>query len=148
MTENNSTNPLTDLLFTSLDLDPRIQTSLESAKFSHCTPIQALTLATALEGSDIAGQAQTGTGKTAAFLLVVFNQLLKQKNKGYGTNPRSLIVAPTRELAIQIHKDAAAIGKYTDLTLGLAYGGTDYDKQRRILEHLAAARARFEQCRE
>ena len=115
MTENNSTNPLTDVLFKTLDLDPRIQTSLKSAKFTHCTPIQALTLPAALEGSDIAGQAQTGTGKTAAFLLVVFNQLLKQRSKGYGTNPRSLIVATTRELAIQIHRDAMSLGADTGL---------------------------------
>jgi ATP-dependent RNA helicase RhlB len=133
MTENNSTNPLTDVKFKSLDLDPRIQTSLKSAKFTHCTPIQALTLPAALEGSDIAGQAQTGTGKTAAFLLVVFNQLLKQRSKGYGTNPRSLIVAPTRELAIQIHRDAMSLGADTGLKSGLAYGGVDYEKQRKTL---------------
>lgn len=133
MTENNSTNPLTDVLFTSLDLDSRILTSLNSAQFTHCTPIQALTLPTALKGSDIAGQAQTGTGKTAAFLLVVFNQLLKQRSDRYGTNPRSLIVAPTRELAIQIHRDAMKLGADTGLEFGLAYGGVDYEKQRKAL---------------
>jgi len=133
MTENNSTNPLTDVLFTSLDIDPRIQTGLKSAKFSHCTPIQALTFPLALKGNDVAGQAQTGTGKTAAFLLVVFNQLLKQRSEGYGTNPRSLIVAPTRELAIQIHRDALLLGADTGLKSALAYGGVDYDKQRKAL---------------
>jgi len=134
MTENKSTNPLTDVLFTSLDLEPRILTSLGSAKFEHCTPIQALTLPLALEGNDIAGQAQTGTGKTAAYLLVVFNQLLKQKTVGYGNNPRSLIVAPTRELAIQIHRDALSLGADTGLKSGLAYGGVDYEKQRASLQ--------------
>ncbi len=133
MTENKTTNPLTDILFASLDMSPKILTGLKSAKFTHCTPIQALTLPLALEGDDVAGQAQTGTGKTAAFLLVVFNQLLKQRNKGYGTNPRSLIVAPTRELAIQIHRDALLLGADTGLKSSLAYGGVDYDKQRKAL---------------
>jgi ATP-dependent RNA helicase RhlB len=134
MTEEKSTNHLTDVSFTSLDLDPRVLAGLEAAKFTHCTPIQALTLPLALAGSDVAGQAQTGTGKTAAFLLVVFNQLLKQKTEGYGNNPRSLIVAPTRELAIQIHRDALALGEKTGLRSGLAYGGVDYEKQRAALQ--------------
>jgi ATP-dependent RNA helicase RhlB len=133
MTENSVTNPLTDILFSSLDMNPKILTGLENVKFTHCTPIQSLTLPLALEGNDVAGQAQTGTGKTAAFLLVVFNQLLKQRNQGYGTNPRSLIVAPTRELAIQIHRDALMLGADTGLKSALAYGGVDYDKQRKAL---------------
>ena len=109
MTENKLTKPLTDIDFPSLDLHPTIISGLGSAKFTHCTPIQALTLPVALRGDDVAGQAQTGTGKTAAFLLVIFNQLLKQESDGYGNNPRSLIVAPTRELAIQIHRDALSL---------------------------------------
>ena len=133
MNETKSTNPLSDVLFASLELDSSILAGLESAKFTHCTPIQALTLPLALQGNDVAGQAQTGTGKTAAFLLVVFNQLLKRKSEEYGKNPRSLIIAPTRELAIQIHRDGLALGKETGLRLGLAYGGVDYDKQRKIL---------------
>ena len=133
MNEIKSTNPLSDVPFTSLELDSSILAGLANAKFTHCTPIQALTLPLALEGNDVAGQAQTGTGKTAAFLLVVFNQLLKQKSKDYGKNPRSLIVAPTRELAIQIHRDGLALGKETGLRLGLAYGGVDYEKQRKTL---------------
>jgi len=134
MTENKSTNPLTDVSFSSLSLNPKIISGLDSAKFTHCTPIQALTLPLALEGDDVAGQAQTGTGKTAAFLLVIFNQLLKQKSGNYGNNPRSLIVAPTRELAIQIHKDALSLGADTGLKTALAYGGVDYDKQRKTLQ--------------
>ena len=134
MTENKLTKPLTDIDFPSLDLHPTILSSLESAKFTHCTPIQALTLPVALRGDDVAGQAQTGTGKTAAFLLVIFNQLLKQESDGYGNNPRSLIVAPTRELAIQIHRDALSLGADTGLKSGLAYGGVDYEKQRKTLQ--------------
>jgi ATP-dependent RNA helicase RhlB len=130
MTEINSTNPLTDVQFTSLELDSRILSGLDSAKFTHATPIQAITLPLALEGGDVAGQAQTGTGKTAAFLLAIFNQLLKRENEGFGNNPRSFILAPTRELAIQIHRDALALGADTGLRFGLAYGGVDYEKQR------------------
>ena len=133
MTKNKSTNPLTDVSFSSLGLYPKILSGLEAAKFTHCTPIQALTLPPALEGDDVAGQAQTGTGKTAAFLLVIFNQLLKQESGNYGKNPRAFIVAPTRELAIQIHRDALSLGADTGLRAGLAYGGVDYDKQRKIL---------------
>lgn len=135
MTEINSKNPLTDVQFSSLGLDSKILSGLKSAKFTHATPIQALTLPLALEGSDVAGQAQTGTGKTAAFLLVIFNQLLKQKAEGYGNNPRSFILAPTRELAIQIHRDALALGADTGLRFGLAYGGVDYEKQRTSLKN-------------
>lgn len=133
MTENKSTNPLTDVSFSSLGLHPKILSGLEAAKFTHCTPIQALTLPPALEGDDVAGQAQTGTGKTAAFLLVIFNQLLKQESGNYGKNPRAFIVAPTRELAIQIHRDALSLGADTGLKSGLAYGGVDYEKQRKTL---------------
>ncbi len=133
MTEEKSNNPLTDVLFSSLGLDQRILDGLGNAKFTYCTPIQALTLPLALAGSDVAGQAQTGTGKTAAFLLVVLNRLLKQKAGDYGNNPRSLIVAPTRELAIQIHRDALALSAETGLRSGLAYGGVDYEKQRAAL---------------
>jgi len=134
MTENKSTNPLTDVLFSSLDLHPKIISGLDAVKFTHCTPIQALTLPPALSGEDVAGQAQTGTGKTAAFLLAIFNQLLKQRSDKYGKNPRAFIVAPTRELAIQIHRDALSLGADTGLKSGLAYGGVDYEKQRRILQ--------------
>ncbi len=133
MAENTSSNPLTDIPFSSLDLDSRIKTGLAKAEFTHCTPIQALTLPLALEGRDIAGQAQTGTGKTAAFLLVIFSRLLQERAAGYGTNPRALVVAPTRELALQIHRDALLLGTDTGLKAGLAYGGVDYEKQRNTL---------------
>ena len=134
MSENKLTNPLTDILFSSLDLNPKILSGLERAKFTHCTPIQSMTLPPALKGIDVAGQAQTGTGKTAAFLLVIFNLLLEQKSDRYGKNPRSLIVAPTRELAIQIHRDALLLGADTGLKFCLAYGGVDYEKQRNTLQ--------------
>jgi len=134
MNEKMTQETLTDTAFTTLDLHPRILSGLEKAGFVHCTPIQAMTLPAALKGKDIAGQAQTGTGKTAAFLLVIFNRLLQESGKDYGANPRSLVVAPTRELALQIHRDALSLGADTGLRLGLAYGGIDYDKQRSVIQ--------------
>jgi ATP-dependent RNA helicase RhlB len=85
-----------------------------------------------LKGHDIAGQAQTGTGKTAAFLLSTFHFLISSKLQE-NTNLRAIIIAPTRELAIQIHKDAETLNRYSDLKLGLVYGGVDYEKQRAAL---------------
>lgn len=131
MNDKKLANPLTDVAFSSLDLNATIISGLDRAKFTHCTPIQAMTMPHALKGEDVAGQAQTGTGKTAAFLLVIFNKLLKRQSDNYGSNPRSLIVAPTRELAIQIHRDALSLGADTGLKSCLAYGGVDYEKQRK-----------------
>lgn len=128
----NDLSHLSDVRFDSLDLHPHLMAGIEKAGFEFCTPIQAGTLPLALRGKDVAGQAQTGTGKTAAFLLAVLHKLLTNAPVE-GRKPqqiRSLILAPTRELAIQIHKDAAVLADGTDLKLGLAYGGTDYDKQR------------------
>jgi ATP-dependent RNA helicase RhlB len=125
---------LTQLAFAELELRPEVQAGIEHAGFTHCTPIQALTLPPALRGLDVAGQAQTGTGKTAAFLLVVFQRLLESEDASGGRQPRALILAPTRELALQIHKDAELLGKGTGLRLGLAYGGVDYEKQREQLQ--------------
>ncbi len=121
---------LSEVAFSQFDLDPRIRQGLADAKFELCTPIQAKTLPLALEGRDVLGQARTGTGKTAAFLLAVFNQLLKQESDKQGRNPRAIIIAPTRELAIQIHKDAAVLGRHTGLNTLLAYGGVDYQLQK------------------
>jgi ATP-dependent RNA helicase RhlB len=134
MSENNAQKPLTDLAFSSLELLPEIQKGVVNAGFTHCTPIQSLTLPIALAGKDVAGQAQTGTGKTAAFLLVIFQRLLESQPKNPGKNPRALVLAPTRELALQIHKDAVLLGGETGLKLALAYGGVDYEKQRSTLQ--------------
>jgi ATP-dependent RNA helicase RhlB len=133
MSDNKTSNPLSDLAFSSLDLLPSVQHGLSRAGFTYCTPIQELTLPTGLQGNDVAGQAQTGTGKTAAFLLIIFQRLLKNAPETPGKNPRALILAPTRELAIQIHKDATLLGGGTGLRFGLAYGGVDYEKQRKTL---------------
>ena len=126
---------LTDQLFESLPLTDSLQQGLREAGFVHCTPIQAQSLPVALDGDDVAGQAQTGTGKTIAFLLACCNLLLtKAPLEGYRKGmPRALILAPTRELAIQIHKDAELLNKHTGLSIGLVYGGTGYDQQKEML---------------
>ncbi len=127
---------LSELRFESLALPEPIARGVAEAGFEHCTPIQAETLPIALAGRDVAGQAQTGTGKTAAFLVALFTNLLRRSAAPTrpGNAPRALVLAPTRELAVQIHKDAEGLGLFTGLTLGLAFGGTDYEKQRRTLE--------------
>jgi len=127
-----SQHPLTDITFESFDLHPRLLSGLHGCGFTRCTPIQALTLPIALTGRDVAGQAQTGTGKTGAFLVAVLNRLLTRPAAVDRklTDPRAIIIAPTRELAIQIDKDFRAIGRDTGLTSALIYGGVDYDKQR------------------
>ncbi|MCC4603906.1 ATP-dependent RNA helicase RhlB [Xanthomonas campestris] len=131
-----SDKPLTDLTFSSFDLHPALIAGLESAGFNRCTPIQALTLPVALPGGDVAGQAQTGTGKTLAFLVAVMNRLLIRPALAdrKPEDPRALILAPTRELAIQIHKDAVKFGADLGLRFALVYGGVDYDKQRELLQ--------------
>jgi len=126
--------PLTELRFTELPLSKALQQGISEAGLVRCTPIQSKTLPLALGGADVAGQAQTGTGKTAAYLIALFHYLdshepLKAEQQG----PRALILAPTRELAVQIHKDASVLGRHLSYKLGLVYGGTDYDKQRRQL---------------
>lgn len=127
---------LTETFFTQFDLHPLLQKGLDEAGFARCTPIQALTLPTALTGRDVAGQAQTGTGKTCAFLVALMNRLLTQPAvaERKDSDPRALVIAPTRELAIQIEKDAKNIGRYTGLRTALIYGGVDYDKQRQLLK--------------
>ena len=127
---------LTDVSFTNLHLPESLARGIADAGFERCTPIQAQTLPRALAGMDVAGQAQTGTGKTAAFLVAMYAALLRREVPATRriNAPRALIIAPTRELAVQIHHDAEILGQYTGLTLGLAFGGVDYEKQRRELE--------------
>ncbi|CAK0760234.1 ATP-dependent RNA helicase RhlB [Gammaproteobacteria bacterium] len=129
-----SNNYLTNKNFLDLGLPDELIGGLNELGFSNCTPIQADALPFVLAGRDIAGQAQTGTGKTIAFLLAVFTRLLRYPPVEAHPYPRALIMAPTRELAIQIHKDAEELGRYTNLRLGLAYGGTGYDSQRTMLK--------------
>jgi ATP-dependent RNA helicase RhlB len=117
-------------------LSAGLQKGIAEAGFVQCTPIQSKTLPLALDGQDVAGQAQTGTGKTAAFLLALYHRLEHSPpltTEAGPPAPRALIMAPTRELAVQVHTDAAVLGKHLPFKLGLAFGGTDYDKQREVL---------------
>jgi ATP-dependent RNA helicase RhlB len=127
---------LSDTSFAHLALPASVQQGVEEAGFVNCTPIQAKTLPKALAGGDVAGQAQTGTGKTAAYLVALYTHLLTKpaSEKRKSTQPRAVVLAPTRELAIQIHQDALQIGRYTSFKLRLIYGGTAYAKQREQLE--------------
>ena len=108
---------------------------IREAGFTHCTPIQAQTLPIALSGKDVAGQAQTGTGKTAAFLVALYQALLTRPAPANRspTSIRALVVAPTRELAVQIHHDAEILGRHTGFRHAVVYGGIDYEKQRKQL---------------
>jgi ATP-dependent RNA helicase RhlB len=118
--------------FASLGLKPEVMQGIQQAGFVTCTPIQAQTLPMALAGRDVAGQAQTGTGKTAAFLVALYQSLLTRApaHSRTPTSIRALVVAPTRELAVQIHHDAQTLGAHTGLKHAVVFGGIDYEKQR------------------
>ena len=131
-----STNHLTGVTFKQLGLHESLLQGIEQAGFSNCTPIQAKTIPLALSGQDIMGQAQTGTGKTAAFLLAAMHRLLStpvNHPKG-STQPRVFILAPTRELAVQIYKDAELLNHVCNFNIQCIYGGADYEKQRLALQ--------------
>ncbi len=123
------------LEFTALDLPEPVLRGIRGAGFRVCTPIQEATLPIALKGKDVAGQSQTGTGKTAAFLIAAFARCLKHPAppRGDVTAPRVLIIAPTRELVVQIESDARLLGKDTGLRILSVYGGVDYARQREEL---------------
>ena len=121
--------------FSSLNLPEAVLKGIESAGFTQCTQIQEATIPLALKGKDVAGQAQTGTGKTAAFLIVLFTKLLeKQPPAESRKQARALIIAPSRELVAQIYEDAMILGQYTGLTMAPIFGGIDYQKQAHILK--------------
>lgn len=122
---------ITEQKFADFGLHPQVVEGLEKKGFEYCTPIQALALPVLLTGQDIAGQAQTGTGKTLAFLTATFHHLLTtpEIEGRQPTQPRAIIMAPTRELAIQIYNDAEPLIASTGIKAALAYGGESYDKQ-------------------
>ncbi|WP_456373770.1 ATP-dependent RNA helicase RhlB [Thiolapillus sp.] len=128
----NEEKHLTDTRFDSFGLSDDILAGVRDAGFVYCTPIQAATLPPALAGQDVAGQAQTGTGKTAAFLLAALHRLEKfpPSDRRRPNQPRALMVAPTRELAIQIEKDARVLAGHTGYKVEVVYGGTGYESQR------------------
>jgi ATP-dependent RNA helicase RhlB len=117
--------------FDELPIPEQVLRGIAETGFSICTPIQEQTLPTTLKGIDIAGQAQTGTGKTAAFLISLFTRLLA--NDHPVGRPRALILAPTRELVIQIEADAKQLGAHCGFAVQAIYGGVDYMKQKNAL---------------
>ncbi len=119
--------------FEELHIPEKVLEGISAAGFTECTPVQALALPEALQGKDIAAQAQTGTGKTAAFLIALFSRMLTLPSPGRGSSPRALIIAPTRELVVQIHAEAKLIGGPTGFRIVPVFGGIDYLRQRRDL---------------
>ncbi len=121
--------------FHDLNLPDSIMHAIDDLGFHYCTPIQAEILPQALTGKDATGQAQTGTGKSAAFLITIYTRMLKHplKEKRRPGTPRALILAPTRELVLQIENDAIDIGKYTRSRSIAVFGGMGYEKQKKLL---------------
>jgi ATP-dependent RNA helicase RhlB len=121
--------------FQDLNLPPEVMHAIADLNFQYCTPIQAAILPAALEGRDAFGKAQTGTGKTAAFLIAMITRFLRHPLEGAprrGT-PRALIIGPTRELVLQIDRDAQSLAKHCGVRTLAVYGGMDYDRQRQHL---------------
>ena len=128
------TTVLTDVTFDSLGLTDSLLEGIEEAGFTYCTPIQAATLPLALQRKDVCGQAQTGTGKSAAFLLATMHYLMETPVAEDKVGPWAIMLAPTRELALQIHRDAETLGYFTGMSFVAVYGGVPYEGQRRALE--------------
>lgn len=142
MTEENTSpesppDPGQQVKFKDFDLPESLLRAVDDLGFEFCTPIQAQSLEITLEGHDVTGKAQTGTGKTAAFLTTIINDLVKNpvEEERYVGEPRALVIAPTRELVMQIAKDSEALCKYTDLNTVTLVGGIDYQKQQKILDN-------------
>ena len=116
--------------FASLDLLEPVMRGIREAGFVTATPIQEAALPLALRGKDVAGQSQTGTGKTAAFLIAAFTRILRHGGPAPqpSSSPRVLIIAPTRELVVQLEADARLLGQFTGLRILSVYGGIDYAK--------------------
>jgi ATP-dependent RNA helicase RhlB len=120
---------MTDMLFEELDIPDEVLKGIRAANFTRCTPVQAAALPVALTGKDVAVQAQTGTGKTAVFLITLFSRMIAKPGPGRGPSPRALIVAPTRELVAQIDAEARILGQFTNFSIAPVFGGMDYRKQ-------------------
>jgi len=116
--------------FSELNIPEKVLEGIRAAGYKECTPVQALTLPEALTGKDIAAQSQTGTGKTAAFLIAIFSRMLMTRHPGRSHSPRVLIIAPTRELVIQINNEAKLLGGPAGFRILPVFGGIDYHKQR------------------
>lgn len=135
MTSSDKSDSLfTDRTFNELELPEPLQRAVDDLGFTHLTRVQSEVLPVSLTGRDVVAQAQTGSGKTAAYLLTIFSQMLKVPRTSPPETPRALIVAPTRELAVQIAGDAEGLGHHAGIQTHVVFGGLDYRKQREILE--------------
>ena len=129
-----SNKQLTTTKFSEFNINPQLLSALEKSGFQFCTPIQEKSLPLVVEGKDIAGQAQTGTGKTLSFLIATFHHLLERSKHTSTKEPRAIILAPTRELALQIHNDGKDIAKSLGFKMAAIFGGEGYEKQQALLE--------------
>lgn len=122
--------------FHDLDLPDELMHAIADLDFQYCSPIQASSLPHSLSGNDVVGKAQTGTGKTAAFLITMIDDFMRNPQEGerFLAEPRGLVIAPTRELVMQIADDAKALCKYTRLNIVTLVGGMDHQKQRNQLQ--------------
>lgn len=121
--------------FVDFSLPDKILSAVQDLNFKYCTPVQEKTLPLSLKGKDIIGKAQTGTGKTAAFLITIFSRLMaKGPVPSKNGSCRAVVIAPTRELALQIFKDAELIGKYCGFKNSVVFGGMDRRAQRATLK--------------
>ncbi len=116
--------------FTELSLDEMLLKGIAEAGYETCTPVQEQVLCGAQEGTDLYVQSQTGTGKTAAYLITIIQQIIASKQNG----KQALIMVPTRELAVQVEEEASTLAKYTGLKSASFYGGVGYEKQKQLLE--------------
>ncbi len=117
--------------FTTLQLHEQLLKGIVEAGFSHCMPVQTETFVHSLKGRDVFVQSQTGTGKTAAFLVTIFQRMAHEEP---GHRSKALIIAPTRELAVQIEAEANLLGRYLDVRIACFYGGVNYTKQEKMLQ--------------
>jgi ATP-dependent RNA helicase RhlB len=130
MTDEKTLDPLfSDLAFSDVDLPEELLAAVDELGFEKLTRVQAEVLPLSLEGRDIVAQAQTGSGKTAAYLLTLFSRMLRTERQSAIENPRALIIAPTRELAVQIASDAEKLATHTSISVHVVFGGIDYKKQ-------------------
>lgn len=120
--------------FHDIDIPLSVMHAIADQDFRYCTLIQSESLPHLLEGKDLIGHANTGTGKTAVFLITILSRLLRNKHSEKGKNEQALIIAPTRELVIQIAKDGRQLSKYANIRIAAVYGGTDYQKQMDFLQ--------------
>ena len=120
--------------FHDIGLPLPVMHAIADSDFQYCTPVQAEALPHLLEGKDLVGHANTGTGKSAVFLITILTRLYNERQKKDGA-VKALIIAPTRELVIQITKDARTLGKYCNIRIAPVYGGTDYKKQMDFVEN-------------